>query len=174
MAPAVACAETRTSSPCCSRSLQVGALALGDGGAENEPGDRKHEHQDLELVEIVGAEPNVRGGHEKCRLGREQRERHPDIARPHADPDDRQEQQIEQMVGVCAARAVENANTRHEPTMNTDQSSVSSLRQTQRGLRPNREHRRRGREDRDDPDRVADPEMAQRGRKLIGGQRTGR
>ena len=80
----------------------VGALAVGDSGAKNEPGDRKHEHQNLELIKILGVDSNVRSRQEKCGLGGEERNRHALIAGSHAYPDDRQEQQIEQMIGVGA------------------------------------------------------------------------
>jgi hypothetical protein len=77
---------------------QGGVLALRGNGAKQQPGDRKHQHQQLEYGEIRRVVAYECGDDGKRQLDGHQRERNAGVPFPHRHPDDRQEKQIEQIV----------------------------------------------------------------------------
>ena len=64
-------------------------IKLGRDRAEQQPGDRKHQHEQLEDGEIRRVVADERGDHGERQLDRHQRERDAGVPFPHRHPDDR-------------------------------------------------------------------------------------
>ena len=98
IAPACALDAMRSQFSLLLAQAQGGVPVFRRDRAKQEPGYRKHQHEQLKDGEICRVVAEEDGDDGKRHLDRHQRERDAGIPFPHRHPDDRQKKQIEQIV----------------------------------------------------------------------------